>query len=136
MVQEVDLKAFEWMSENIKQDMIVLNNANVGNRKSVVFASDGGAWIPVFTNLQIAMPFTEFSSQNTHDNYEMYLKIIGGYYSCEDLDYLLNKDIKYYFQGSKGVFGGQINPENNNENFELVFTSGTARVFRLIPCGN
>jgi hypothetical protein len=133
MVVEDDLEAFKWMSTNLQEGNIILNNATVGDRKSVVFASDGGAWIPVFTNFDIAMPFTEFSSKKTHDNYEIYSKIFKEEYSCDDIDYLLQNNINYYYHGSKGVFGGEINPEGDN-NFELVYSSGNAKVFKILPC--
>jgi hypothetical protein len=134
LVQEDDLAVFEWMSENIDGDVVVLNNANVGNRKSIVFASDGGAWIPVFTDFEIAMPFTEFSSRNTHDNYEIYYKISKGEFSCEDIDILLDKDITYYYRGSKGVFGGEIIPEVEDPNFDVVFSVGHSVLYEIVPC--
>lgn len=135
MVQADDLEVFEWMSENIEQDVVVLNNANIGqHRKNIIYASDGGAWIPVFTDFEIAMPFTEFSSEKTHDNYDIYSKIFQEEYSCEDIDILLQRDINYYYHGSKAVFGGQINPGVEEDNFKLVFISGSARLFKLISC--
>ncbi len=134
MVYEEDLEVFEWMNENIEVENVILNNAMISDRKSVVFASDGGAWIPVFTDLQIATPFSEFSSQNTHDNYEIYSKIFKGEYSCKDIDTLLDRNITYYYHGSKGVFGGEIIPEEKDPNFELVHSVGEARLYRIVPC--
>jgi hypothetical protein len=107
----------------------------ISDRKSVVFASDGGAWIPVFTHLEIAMPFTDFASINTHENYELYIKIREEKFTCEDIDVLIDKRIEYYFQGSKPVYGPQINVEKSGEIFELVFSSGTGKLFKIVPCG-
>jgi len=134
MVYGEDLELFEWMDENIEDGNIILNNAMVADRKNVVFASDGGAWIPVFTDLQIATPFTEFSSKRTHENYEIYSKIFQGEYSCEDIDILLERDINYYYHGSKGVFGGEIIPEEEDPNFELVYSVGDAGLYKILPC--
>jgi len=133
MVREEDLQVFEWMEENVKED-IILNNAAVGNRKSIVFASDGGAWIPVFTDLQIAMPFTEFSSERTHANYERYLSISNGNYSCDDIDYFLENDINYYYHGSRGIFGKSLVPEEGSSNFELMYSVGEAKLYEILPC--
>jgi hypothetical protein len=134
MVQETDLDLYLWMNDNIDEKYVILNNAQVGNGENVVFASDGGAWIPVFTHLEIAMPFTDFASINTHENYELYMNIRNEKFSCEDIDNLLEKRIAYYYQGSKPVYGPQINVEKSNENFEVLFSSGAAKIFKILPC--
>jgi hypothetical protein len=134
MVQDEDLQVFEWMEQNIEEDAIILNNAAVGNRKSVIFASDGGAWIPVLTDFNITMPFTEFSSETTHANYKGYVEVLEEDYSCEDIDYFLENDINYYYHGSRGVFGGQINPDSESVHFLLIYSSQSARVFEILPC--
>jgi hypothetical protein len=134
MVQEPDLDLYRWMRENIDEESVILNNAQMGNRKDVVFASDGGAWIPVFTQLETAMPFTDFSSVNTHENYEFYTNVRDEDFTCEDIDNLLNKGIEYYYQGSKPVYGRQINIKKTGENFELLFSSGSAKIFKIISC--
>jgi len=82
------------------------------------------------------MPFTDFATQNTHDNYEIYFKIMNNNYSCEDIDYFLDKNIKYYYQASRGLYGGQISPLKGNPNFKLNYSVGTARLFEMIPCNN
>jgi hypothetical protein len=122
------------MEQNIEEDAIILNNAAVGNRKSVIFASDGGAWIPVLTDFNITMPFTEFSSETTHANYKGYVEVLEEDYSCEDIDYFLENDINYYYHGSRGVFGGQINPDSESVHFLLIYSSQSARVFEILPC--
>jgi hypothetical protein len=122
------------MKDNIDEELVILNNAQMGSREDVVFASDGGAWIPVFTHLEIAMPFTDFASINTHENYELYMNIRNEKFSCEDIDNLLEKRIAYYYQGSKPVYGPQINVEKLGENFEVLFSSGAAKIFKILPC--
>jgi hypothetical protein len=134
MVQESDLDLYLWMNDNIDEKYVILNNAQIGSREDVVFASDGGAWIPVFTHLETAMPFTDFASINTHENYELYMNIRNENFSCEDIDNLLEKRIAYYYQGSKPVYGPQINVEKSNENFEVLFSSGAAKIFKILPC--
>ncbi len=133
-VEKDDLKLYEWMDLNLSEETTILNNAIVGNRKKIVYASDGGSWIPVFSNMKILMPFTEFSYQSTHDYYEVYLKILNEDYDCEDINYLLDEGVNYYYQSSKGVFGPQINPGANNPHFKLEQAIGNARLFRIIPC--
>lgn len=134
MVEEADLDLYRWMKDNIDEELVILNNAQMGSREDVVFASDGGAWIPVFTDLETAMPFTDFASINTHENYDLYIKIREENFTCEDIDVLIDKRIEYYFQGSKPVYGPQINVEKSREIFELVFSSGTGKLFKIVPC--
>lgn len=134
LVYEEDLEAFEWMSENIEKGNVILNNAVRGDRKNVVFASDGGAWLSVFTDIQIAMPFTDFSSRKTHNNYERYQKVFKNDYSCEDIEYLLENNINYYYRGSSGVFGGQVNPSSERPHFLLIYSSQSAKVYQILPC--
>jgi hypothetical protein len=134
MVQESDLDLYLWMNNNIDEEFIILNNAQMGSGEDYVFASDGGAWISVFTHLETAMPYTDSSSINTHENYELYTNIRDENFSCEDIDVLLDKRIGYYYQGSKPVYGPQINIENSGEIFELLFSSGAAKIFKIVPC--
>jgi argonaute-like protein implicated in RNA metabolism and viral defense len=68
MVSGNDIAAFNWINENLGDDCHILNNAAKNNRSYIVYASDGAAWISVFTDCEIAMPFTEFSSVTTHQN--------------------------------------------------------------------
>ena len=55
----------------------ILNNAATNERQFIVFASDSAAWLPVFTHLTIAMPFTEFATQATYDVFQHYSRLGG-----------------------------------------------------------
>jgi hypothetical protein len=133
MVETEDLEAFKWIVNNIDSKYIILNNAQVGNRKSVVYASDAGARIPVFTNNTIAMPFTEFSAKSTHEKYELYLDLREGKQTCLVINNLIDKNITYYYKGSKGVFGSQLDVKEN-KNFELVYSNESSSLYKIIPC--
>ncbi len=134
LVSQNDLDAFKWIDENLEDDSVFLNNAAQNNRSFIVFSSDGAAWIPVFTDNEIAMPFTEFSSETTHSNYSHYNNLLTDATSCEDIDYLYKGNIHYYYKDSQGVFGPQLVPSKSNENFELVYDSSGTKIYRLIPC--
>lgn len=134
MVSDDDLQAFEWISENIDQNDIILNNAQKNNKQIFVFASDGGAWIPVFTGRKIAMPFTEFTAKNTHENYEVYSRIREGSNTCSDIDFLLNKGIKYYYKDSQPVYGPQIDVSVGDDGFKLIKSFDLANFYEIVPC--
>jgi hypothetical protein len=133
MVQEEDIQGYKFL-EGLECEGVILNNGQVGDRKNIVYASDAGAWIPVFTDLEIAMPFTEFASKNTHENYDIYLNIRNGEYTCSDIDGLLEKEIEYYYKGSRGIFGPQLSPNKESQNFELIYSEGGVEIFKIIPC--
>lgn len=134
MVSENDLRAFEWISENVDQNDIILNNAQKNSKQIFVFASDGGAWIPVYTDHKIAMPFTEFTAKNTHENYEVYLRIREGTYTCSDIDFFLNKGIKYYYKDSQPVYGPQFDVSEDEVGFELKKSFDSATIYEIVPC--
>jgi hypothetical protein len=134
MVQGADFKVFNWMHDNLEAEGIILNNARRGGREYIIFASDGGGWIPVFTDFEIAMPFTEFSSKNTHENYAIYERFFDSEYSCEEIEELLEKGIKYYYKGSRNIFGDPFVPDGENENFESLYSFKGAEIFLVHPC--
>jgi len=134
MVSESDLKAFEWISNNLGMSDIILNNAQKNNKQIFVFASDGGAWIPVFTDRRIAMPFTEFTAKNTHENYDVYTRIRDDAYNCSDIEKLLDKGIKYYYRDSEPVYGPQIDVAEDELQFKLIKSFDSAKIYEIIPC--
>jgi hypothetical protein len=135
MVYEEDLVMYKWMDKNIEGETIILNNALPSpNNPKIVGATDGGAWIPVFTDFDVAMPFTEFTSKKTHERYEIYSRISAGESTCDDITYLLEENIGYYYKSKRGVFAGQFLPRGNDENFELLHFVGDAKLFKIIPC--
>lgn len=135
MVNSNDIEMFKWMDDNLEKDVVILNNAARSERVSIIGVTDGGGWIPVFTDYSIAMPFTEFSLVKTHNIYEVYMRIFNSDYSCDDIEYLLERNIKYYYKAHRGVWGFQLNPSVDNKNFELVYESDDAKLYKILPCG-
>jgi len=134
VVSSNDITAFKWINDNLEDDCVILNNAAQNNRSFIVFASDGAAWIPVFTDCEIAMPFTEFSSVTTHQNYEYYSKLLDGTYTCEDISRLIDQGILYYYKDSQGVYGPQLNPEDLVGNFSKVYEENGIKIYSIVPC--
>jgi len=135
LVKSSDTNAYEFMNLEIRENSLILNNAKLGGRKkTIVYASDSGAWIPVFTDFEIAMPFTDFASKKTHDNYEIYERIKSSNYTCNDIDWLLARNIKYYFKGSSAVFGEQLNIDGDMENFRPIFSEDSSEIYEIVSC--
>lgn len=134
MLSNDDIKVFDWIDNNLNEKDRILNNAIIGRRKNIVYASDSGAWITSFTNKKLAHPFTEFASKEAHQNYSKYLKILQESATCEDINYFIDKDIKYYYRGAKPVFGDQIRPKENSRFFKSIYSFGKAELFEIIRC--
>ncbi len=134
MVSGNDIAAFNWINENLGDDCHILNNAAKNNRSYIVYASDGAAWIPVFTDCEIAMPFTEFSSVTTHQNFEYYSRLLDGTYTCEDISRLIEQGIFYYYKDSQGVYGPQLNPDELVDNFNKVYEGNGVKIYSIVPC--
>jgi hypothetical protein len=132
-ITQQDLDAFNWMQTHIKPEAIILNNAATNERQFIVFASDSAAWLPVFTDLKIAMPFTEFATQATHDVFQHYSRLQEGTYTCEDIAYFLEKGITHYFKDKAEIYGPQFDPGNSNS-FNLIYDENGIHIYEIIAC--
>ena len=132
-ITQQDLDAFNWMQTHIKPEAIILNNAATNERQFIVFASDSAAWLPVFTDLKIAMPFTEFATQATHDVFQHYSRLQEGTYTCEDIAYFLEKGITHYFKDKAEIYGPQFEPRNSSY-FNLIYDENGIHIYEIIPC--
>jgi hypothetical protein len=133
MVSLNDISMFEWIDKNVDSDKIILNNAHLGFT-TIVFTNDGASWIPAFTDNEIAMPFVDFDSIETHENYEIYTRLFNHNYTCQDLDLLISKNITYYYLDSHGVFSPLFEPGENNQNFLLIKEIDGVELYEIIPC--
>jgi|LSQX01.2.fsa_nt_gb hypothetical protein len=134
LVSSNDLNAYSWIKENIPSDELILINAAQNNRKTIVYGSDGGLWIPVYTQNSVTMPFTEFSDQKTHFFYDEYEKLIQGGATCSVFDNLLIHGASYYYMDSSGVYGSQLDPNDYPDNLIQVYNQDGIRIFKFIGC--
>ena len=135
MVSGNDISAFNWIEHNLDKNATILNNAAVNSRTpAYVFGSDGGTWIPVFTENKIAMAFTDFQSRKTHLIYDYYQKILNDTITCSDINFLLSDEILYYYQDSHGVFATPLDGEKFPDNFEPVYSEEGIVIYRIENC--
>lgn len=133
-VQSSDMAVFEWMNENIEDDFKVLNNAyKVG---TIVFSSDAGGWLEVYTDNEISMPFYEYGSLETHENLDEYLELANNYQSCGILESLRQEGYVYYYQGSQPTFGSYLGEAEKlvKNGWEIVFKEGNSYLFEIPEC--
>ncbi|MEA4812729.1 MAG: hypothetical protein VB108_09185 [Anaerolineaceae bacterium] len=134
IVSQNDLLAYQWIKSHLHKEDIILNNAAQNQRTEVIYGSDGGTWIPVFSDRSVAMPFTEFSDKSTHEIYSFYQKIRDGSSTCSDYESLLNHGVTYYYQDSQGMYGPQILAQENKVNFNLVYSNLGITIYQIEKC--
>ncbi len=134
LVSANDIAAYQWIEKNIDEQDIILNNAAQNNRAEIVYGSEGGTWIPVFADRQVAMPFTEFSDSKTHEIYYYYQKILEDSEDCSNYEALLDRGVEYYYQDSQGVFGPQIIASRNPENFQPIYDESGVVIYQIQGC--
>lgn len=138
LVEDSDIQVFEWMNNNLpKGSGILINAFNPSNRKSVVFAGDSGAWLEVYTDFNITMPFSSFSSKTTHENFSIYSKLFENPESCSVIESLLEKNISYYYLGSRSPFSEQIiiSEELIEKGlYEIIFEKGDSKLYMINGC--
>jgi hypothetical protein len=132
VVDDDDLKAFEFINTNIPEGTIILNYGNEDpNRKGLVFPVDGGLWIPLFTNNQNYIDFAEFSSKKTNDNYNLLKELRLSNDDTEIVARLKDEGNRYAYLDS-GVFGESLHEDFFNKvPYEIIFSSGTVRILEL-----
>jgi len=131
IVTEADIKAYNWIEKNIPANRLIINNA-VKGQKNIVFSLDGGAWIPVYTHKNIAMPFFEFRNPDIQKNYLYFRDLMANPQNKNILKTVKKQNIHYIYIGSRGVAGNIIDYhlfENNN--FQLVYNKNKVRIYQI-----
>ena len=135
VIQESDIKSFEWINDNIPDEEKFLINAN-GN-DGLVFSTDGGGWLEVFTDNEISMPFYDYGSRKTDDNVDLYYELKDDLGNCDYINTFIERGYRYYYQGSRPVFDKRLAEQEElieSGRFELLFDGGDSEVYQLVPC--
>lgn len=135
VIQESDIRSFEWINKNIPDEEKFLINAN-GN-DGLVFSTDGGGWLEVFTDNEISTPFYDYGSKSTDENVDLYYELKNNLGDCNLIEKFIDRGYKYYFQGSKPVFDKWLGEQKqllDSGRFQLLFDEGDTEVYKLIPC--
>jgi hypothetical protein len=137
-VYEEDVKVFDWIDENLNEEDGVLINAH--DLYQIVFSSDAGGYIEIFTGNPISMPFYEYDRKDTYENYQLYLNLKSNPENCEYREALIDSGYEYYYQGSTPfpnhielLFDKDVEVENI-EGFELLVKEGDAMLFEMEAC--
>lgn len=134
MVDSDDLEAFKWIDTNIDDKAIFLNNAvRSPVRKKIIFGTDAGIWLPVYTSNEVTMPFHEerFSSVWTHQNFDYYTTL--GTDPIKSLCSLKAEGVNYYYQDSRTPYGTPTNVSAvvSKKNLQQVYENKSVKVFKI-----
>ncbi len=129
-----DLKAFEFINEDIPMDAKFMINIYRFNFSDILMVgSDGGYWIPLLTGRETVVPPMVFTNERVSDpifveNLRMLGKLNGDLTSPESLDMLSYQGITHVYIGERG---GPINPVDllSSPYFKLVYESNSVYIF-------
>lgn len=133
-VKETDIVVFDWINVNIdKNEKILINGYNTG---TIVFSSDAGGWIELFTGNKISKPFYEYGSLESHTNLNHYNALKEDLKNCEALDYFAEEGYSYYYQGSIPLFSLYLATQEELESngWEVVFSEESSILYSIPSC--
>ena len=131
MIEQSDVDAFEWMTNNLDLGDRILVDAIIKDHR-IVFAGDSGLWIPVYTDFATSSPFEKFAHKDTHYDTNLYLKLAKDPNSCRFRSMVLEGGFKYYFRGSRPVFATPMNV--TEDAFKLIYDNGSVKIYQIMPC--
>jgi hypothetical protein len=133
VVSDYDLNAYQFINKNIPAGSLFLNSAKVSETNpNVVYPTDGGMWIPVYTDNNITMDFLEFSSDWTKENYLLFESIVDNDMDDTDSMAALKAIGVEYIYIDKGIYGHSLEiGELNNIDYKIIFESGPVKILDL-----
>jgi hypothetical protein len=135
VVKESDTEAFQWIDKNLSDSQRFIINSNGDN--GLVFSTDGGGWLEIYTQNEISTPFYEYSSVQTDKYADLYRELKIDNNNCSVIKDFLDDGYNYYYQGSSPVFDTQLASEeelDNNNQFEKVYNRNSVAIYKLVPC--
>lgn len=130
VVNNSDIAAFDWIGRNINERDIILNNAVLPTK--YLFGTDSGYWIPGFTGRHVAMSFINQCDKNAQDTFKLYERMKQNPNDAANLRRLTDKGIRYFFIGSRAVFGPAVDPETfAPPHYRRVYARGGVYIFRI-----
>lgn len=131
VVDKHDIEAFNFINNNIPDDEMFINNAfYIASKETVVYPSDGGLWIEIYTGHKVAHSFLNFNSTTVHTNYQYYTKLKTELDDKETLEYFKNNGYNYLYI-DQGVFAESITVDEISTKVEIVFESGPVKIIKL-----
>lgn len=133
VVNDYDLQAFDWINKNLSKEAGFIVSSSAGkNRKNIIYPTDGGLWIPVYTENPVSVSFLEFASSNSYQNNDMYTNLINGVDSEKSLGTLRERGFNYYYF-DRAVFGPSWVPVRTpGINVKPIYSNPEVIIYELI----
>ncbi len=130
LVTRDDVKAMRWIDANIPEREIILNNTK--RIDDWIFGTDAGHWIPVYTDRQVAMPFTEQNNKTVFAYYDLLEEMERDPADPAVKRRLIDSGIKYVYVGAKNPYKAGLTMSALNEaGYERLYESGQAGVYAI-----
>ncbi len=134
VVDAYDLDAFSWINQNLDGGAKFINNATVNpKRPLVIYPTDGGMWLPVYTSSAISMGFVEAGNQATADHYKTYLGLSVSQSVGTTLCRFKAEGYNYYYQ-DVGIFGPSFDASKYPLNLKKIYTNPEVQIYKLADC--
>lgn len=136
VINQYDIAAFSWINNNLPTKVGFVNNAIKSDvRSHIVFGSDGGAWLPVYTNSYVSMPFElgKFNDVQTHENFEAYDNLRN----AEDVHMavadLTSRGYNYYYHDKVGWLTTPLDMEKLQKyaTFVLIYENDGVAIYSI-----
>lgn len=134
LVKEDDMAAFEFINNDLDNQYTFLNSAyKAPNREAVIFPSDAGMWLPVYTDFDVVFSFTDFFTEETHENQQKLLDIIEDKKDKEGIGYFKTEyNVKYIYM-DYSPFGLTLKEEHLDDiPYKTVFEQGEVKILELL----
>lgn len=132
VVSQEDLEAYKFMRENFPNNTVILNaGIEDSSRPGAIYPTDGGIWIPLYTNNTTFIDFRDFSSVQTNKNNALFQRIIEEDDDSQILSEIKEMGIEYGYLDT-GIYGPSLSESVlSNVNYEVVFESGHVKLIRF-----
>ena len=135
IVTDDDYDVFSWIDNNISDSSGILINAIGG--EGLVFSSDSGGWLEIYTGNKISTPFYRYGEITTAENVDLYTAVSENLSDCTPRQELIDLGYEYYFDGSIHFYGPALASQEdllNSGGFELIYSKGDAELYKIIGC--
>lgn len=132
VVSADDLVAYEFIEQELPTNAKILNAAREDTgRKGVIFPTDGGLWIPLYTNKEILIDFRDFSSIGTNQNFELLQRLVLEEDDTEVINKFKEMGYEYAYL-DEGIYGSSLSDNVfNNTQYEIIFEQEKVKVIKF-----